>query len=249
MPVLPSSLTNERCQPLPGVRSSAMMRTSSGHPRREVLAGSALAAVVAIALTACSPSPQPAAFPTASATPTSVSAMSTVSPSPTALPTRLTTQSPSSPSPSNVVVVSPPGRPFVAGEQGALITVRDYALQLRFALSTGSSTRLRQLSAPECRQCAEDARLIDERISAGRHFVNFNGSDGYRSLVVGPRGRDGKAFIVHLEITDSPNRFVDRMGKTIQVNAHIVSYVFVCVVRYEGARPLIATLNLVERVD
>jgi len=248
VPVLPSSLTNERCQPLPGVRSSAMMRTSSGHPRREVLAGSALAAALAIALTACSPAPPSAAFPTATATPTA----SLTSVPDRRVPTTARAQSvpPSrpkskpSPRPSATVVVTPPGQPISSGQLVALEAVRDYSIQLLAGIGDRSSARLRALSAPDCRQCRSDAELIDERVKLGRRFVNLDGTVGWSQIVIGLRPPLGDEYVVNAQLVEAPNKFVGTGGRVIQLNRRSKYYRSTYVVKVsEPNKPQIVSIT------
>ncbi len=225
-------------------------------PRRRLIAAVVALSLAALA-TACSPAEPAATFPTASPV-TSATSSNTASPrhvpnktsfsSPSRSPIATPSRPSEAPGPATTVLVSPPGREYFQGEREALEVVQQYATQLRSSLTTGSSEGLRRLSGPECQQCAQDANLIDQRIKEGRRFVNLDGSEGYRRLAVGPRGRSGSMVVVNLEITDSPNRFIDGSGKTLRLNSSPVTFSFTCLVRNERSQTLISSISLVDRI-
>lgn len=196
--------------------------------------------VVAALLSACSESHEPAPFSASelSGTPAPVgtptpSPVATTPPVPLTSSGRPTTSKAArpTPDPTGEVIVTNPAFPAGRDEMTALVAVRDYSSQLLAGLDSGSSAQLRRLSASTCEQCRRDADLVDQRVKLGRHFENLDGTKGWRQLIVGSRGRLEGDYVSRAQVIEAPNRFLERDGRVIKVNAKPVVYNSVYVVR------------------
>lgn len=224
-----------------------MMRTSSGHPRREVLAGSALAAVVAIALTACSPSPQPAAFPTASATPSqgTIAAGTAPTSSPSTTGTdRLITPPPTSASPAmrrvQIVGNAPPKSPY---REAAGVVVKYLDAQFE-AVAKRSTESMSSLASPGCVECQNDLSVAKRRIDARRKFVGIGGPVGWSSIVLySRRSINPSTVTIRAEYVQRPQRLLESDGSLVGERRSAVQFLSTFVLSTSNDRYVIDSVS------
>ena len=214
------------------------MRTSSGHPRREVLAGSALAAALAIALAACSPSPQPAAFPTASAGSADVSPSRS---SPNSTPSPLAVGVPSPPTTRHragrqVTVIDPPGG-MTRESRLALKVVQEYFGAQISRPSIQSVSTMRRLVDPACSRCKSDISVLSARATKGQYTVREDRDPSWGSTVYSFRDSTGPGLVtVRLSYLQPPLRLLENSGATVGETRSAKTYTSLFVVRSNGAR-------------
>lgn len=213
-----------------------MMRTSSGHPRREVLAGSALAAVVAIALTACSPAPPSAAFPTASAASSAtvpIVSMSAASNAPSADTSASIkpTKSPVGSAPPRTLTILYPSSGETKEMKAAVKVVQEYFAAQLSRPSRESLATMRRLASRSCRRCGSDISIIADRTSKGRYTIREVGDPNWGSLLYSFRSSTGpRLTTVRQQYVQPPLKLVGPGGKVVGIVSSSETYTSLFVV-------------------
>jgi len=221
-----------------------MMRTSSGHPRREVLAGSALAAALAIALTACSPAPPSAAFPTATARPTPPRVTSPPNPMTPNAPTASSakTQAADVERPETIRII---GNPSPTSQYGQVSRIVIQYLEAQVsALDDKSARTLKVLASTECIECRNDVSVVQQRLSDRQRVIGIGGKAGWSSITLySRRSVEEGTSVVRAEYVQRPQRLVDARGSVIGQRAESVTFVSTFVLRRVGDSHRVISIN------